>query len=216
VSATAYHAEVGPMITGGDVELAVVDVLKEWMPAYICEGERKRHWAVGSTPWPKGWAITGRDLQKLNSDQLPCIVVMSGGVIQPPRKSGAPGALDAVFDITVGSVFSTAWGRNSRERMQLFTLCARLILQQRTWLASGVDFRGETYDEMDFGSSRTYSAGVASFNVLVRNVSWADGGPPPDAAPPTDPHVPFAPWVEVVDTEIEVDHYPPPESLPQQ
>ena len=218
MSATAYRAEVGPMIGGLDVERAIQDTLRAWLPAYICEAERLYGWDVGKTPWPKGWAITGRDLAKLTSDQLPCIVLMAGGTTGPPSKSGAPGKLTATWAVDVGSVFNAAWGRSSRQHAQLYAVAIRTCLTQRPLegLRCVVDARGEAYDEMDFESSRSYSASVCSLNVTVPEIGWADGGPPPAATTPTDPHDPFVPWVEVVDSDIEVDHYPPPESLPQQ
>ena len=77
MSITATRAEVGPMVTGGDVEAAVMVVLRDWLPAYLAEGERQHSLPPGEIPIPKGWAITGRDLRKLNTDQLPCIVVMA-------------------------------------------------------------------------------------------------------------------------------------------
>ncbi len=50
---------------------------------------------------------------------------------------------------------------------------------------------------------------MASFNVEVRVVAWAAGGPPPDAGPPTDPTVPFDPWTVVSETDITVENNPP-------
>lgn len=212
-SAPATRAEIGPMVTGADVEDAILATLKDWLPAYICEAERDHQMEVGSTPWPKGWAITGRDLQKLNSDQLPCLVLMAGGVLTPPRKEGPPGVYTATWGVEIGSVFNAAWGRSSRRHAQLYAAAIRTCLIQRPMPALGevvVDPRGEVYDEMDFADSRTYSASVVSFDVEVRGMGWDSGGPPPAAAPPTDPTVPFEPWVTVTDVEIDVRNDLPP------
>jgi hypothetical protein len=217
MSITAQRAEVGPMVTGGDVEAAVMVTLRDWLPAYLAEAERQHGLPAGDTPPPRGWAITGRDLQKLNTDQLPCIVVMAGGIVQPPVKEGPPGAYTAIWGVDIGTVFSAAWGRASRRSCQLYARAVHLCLEQRSLALPGcaVDWRGEVYDELDFESSRSYSASVVSFNVEVREVAWAAGGPPPDAPAPGDPTVPFDPWVTVADTDVTVENTPADQPLPE-
>lgn len=206
-AAATDRAEVGPMVCGFDIEDAVIDTLKAWLGPYLCEAERRHAWDVGSTPWPKGWAITGRDLQKLNSDQLPCVVIMAGGILTAPRKEGPPGVMSATWALDVGVVFSAAWGRNSRRHAQLYARAIQLCLEQRPLgIPAEVDWRGEVYDEIDFSASRTYSAAVCSLNVEVRDVAWAAGGPPPLADPPTDPTVPYEPWVTVTEVDITVEN----------
>lgn len=199
------------MVTGADVEAGVLATLRDWLPAYLSEGERKHGMTAGATPIPKGWAITGRDLAKLVSDQLPCIVIMAGGITARPVKQGSPGKLTATWGIDVGTVFSAAWGRSSRAHAQLYARAIHLVLSQRPIQDLGpceVDFVGEVYDEIDFADTRTYSASVASFDIEVDVIAWADGGPPPPAAPPIDPTVPFDPWVTVTETDTEVVNQP--------
>ena len=204
------------MIDGGDVEVAVRDVLRDWLPGYICEAERRKGWVVGDTPVPRGWVRTGRDLQKLNPDQLPCVVIMAGGIPDPPRKEGAPGILTATWLLDIGIFFNAAWGDKSRDHAQMYARATQLVMQQRQLALPGspeyvVDFRGEAYDEMDFASIRSYSASVASFRLEVRNIAWTAGGPPPLVTPPVDPTVPPDGWTRVTDTEITVNNEPPPE-----
>ena len=67
-----------------------------------------------------------------------------------------------------------------------------------------VDFAGEGYDELTFPDTRTYSASAGKFTVEVEDFMWRDGGPPPDAQPPSDPTVPFVPWTEVREVDIQV------------
>lgn len=211
----AHQAEVGPMITGGDVELAVRDMLAEWLPPYLCVAEEKHGWKVGGTPWPKGWVFTGRDLQKLNSDQLPCVVIMAGGILEPPIKEGAPGTLTATWTLDIGAIFSAAWGRSSRQHSQLYAAAIRTLMMQRP-LALGpgavVDLQGEVYDESDISDSRTYSASVVSFHIEVREVGWAAGGPPPLVSPPDDPTVPYDEWTRVTATDVTVENTGHPNS----
>jgi hypothetical protein len=205
--------EVGPMVTGGDIEDAVLAQLKDWLPRYLVAAETQHGLAAGSIPVPKGWAITGRVLDKLLSDQLPCVIVLAAGV--PPagvRREGT-GVLAGNWTLGVGVMFDAAWGRESRRHAQLYARAVQLSLQQMPLHALGqpckVDWRGESYDELDFAQSRTYSASVVNFTVYCREVATTDGGPPPAAAPPSDPTVPFVPWVEVSKTQVTVEPHPP-------
>lgn len=209
---TATVAEVGPMVGGADVELAVKTVLHDWLPSYIAEYERQHGMQVGATPVPRGWVFTGRDLAKMPGDQLPCVVIMAGGITNPPRREGGQGLLTVTWAVDVGAVFAAAWGGMSRLHAQLYATAVHTLLQQRPVAVgdgAAVDWRAEGYDEMDFESSRSYSASIASFNLEVRGVGWADGGPPPHVTPPVDPTVAFDPWVDVQDTEVTVENQPP-------
>lgn len=203
----ATSAEIGPFITGGDIEESIIDTLKQWLPSYIAEGERKGGLTVGKIPAPRGWAITGRDLDKFTSDQLPCVIVMSGGIVVRPLAQGYPGGTAAVWNVDVGAFFSAAWGRLSRQHAQLYVRAIALCLIQRPLvnLACSVDFIGEDYDEVDYAATRTYSVSVGRFTVEVENMLWRDGGPPPYVAPPVDPTDPLDPWVTVKSTDIAVN-----------
>lgn len=213
MSATAARAEVGPMVTGGDVEHALSDTLRDWLPAYLAECERQHDLTAGAIPVPRGWALTSLDLQKLNTDQLPCIVIMAGGILAPPRKEGPPGVLTAVWVIEVGTVFNAAWGGFARQHCQLYAAAVRTCLLQRLAeeqpLVSAVDVIGEVYDEMPFADTRTYSASVVRCNVEVRGIGWASGGPPPPAPIPPDPTSPWLPWLEVLDVDVVVENTTP-------
>jgi hypothetical protein len=211
MSSTHLQAEIGPVLTGADVEAAVLNTLRAWLPSYLAEGERAKGLEPGALPLPRGWLVTGRDLQKYTSDQLPCIVVMTGGVILKPLKQGYPGATTAVFNVDVGTIFNAAWGSKSRVHAQLYVRMMALTLVQRPLegLPCAVDFVGENYDELDFSDTRTYSAAVAAFTLEVENVLWAAGGPPPYVTPPDDPLDPFDPWTTVTEVDVSVDNTSP-------
>ena len=209
----ATQAEVGPMVSGADVEAAVKKTLHDWLWSYLAEYEGQHQIVPGTIARPRGWSVTGRDLQKLTPDQLPCVVLMSGGVIQQPVKTAAPGRYTARWSVDLGVVFSAAYGDSSRRDMQAYVCAMCVLLMQRPLEGlpgARVDWRGgEVYDEMDFDSSRTYSAGVVGFDIEVENVRWSDGGPPPYAAPPTDPNAPLDPWTTVTSADVTVENQPP-------
>ena|SRR5215831_1096254 len=204
--------EVGPMVTGGDIEDAVMGQLKEWLPRYLVAGELQHGWVAGSTPTPRSWAITGRVLDKLVSDQTPCVIVLAAGVGPSAVRREGTGVLGAGWTLGVGTMLDAAWGREARRRAQLYARAAQLALQQRPLHALGqpceVDWHGESYDELDFASTRSYSASVVNFTVWCREVATTDGGPPPAATPPSDPTIPFVPFVEVSKTEVTVEPQP--------
>jgi hypothetical protein len=208
---------VGPAVTGGDIEDVVLDCLQVWLPAYLCEVEDQHGIPRGSTPTPRGWSLTARLLDKLTSDQMPCVVLMTAGVPNPPTKESGPGAYTATWAMEVGVAFVAAWGLDARRLAQLYACAFGLTLTQRPMTALGqplhVDWRGESYED-DFDASRTFSVAVCSLNVSCREARWANGGPPPEATPPADPTVPFIPWVQVTETDATVTNTPPPDPIP--
>ena len=167
MSVTTISAEVGPMITGNDIEQALIAVLKAWLPSYLAEAERQHGWPVGKTPAPRGYVQTGVALEKWPQDQLPCIVIMAGGINTKPRVEGSPGTLTAIWNVQVGAIFSSAWGDSSRAHSQLYAAAIRTCLIQRPLesVRAEVDYQGEIYDLLDFDEGRTYSASVVSFAV---------------------------------------------------
>jgi hypothetical protein len=209
-TATVRQAELGPVITGADVEHAILDTLFKWLPSYLRECERLRHMPVGDLPTPRGWLITGRQLEKFTSDQLPCVIVMAGGIVVRPVVSGYPGNMTCVWVVDVGTIWNTAWGRMTRDHAQLMVRAISLVLIQRPLeggLAGVVDMTGERYDEIDFGDTRTYSAAVAQFTVEVEDVMWRAGGPPPYVEP-GDPMDTWGPWTQVTETGVTVEAVP--------
>jgi hypothetical protein len=205
------QAVIGPLITGADIERLLTDTLKEWMDPYLSEMAQRR--GEDTPPSPRGWAITGRDLQKYTSDQLPCIVVMAGGVTVRPRRGGSPGSTLATWQVDIGAIVNAAWGYRARALAQFYVRAISLILCQRPLPvddthSAAADFTGESYDELDFGDTRTYSASVGVFTVTVEDMMWQGGGPPPPASPPEDVTVPWEPWTTVREVDITVTNVP--------
>lgn len=208
---------VGPTVTGGDIEDAALELLKDWLPRYLAAVEDQHGEERGKTPTPRGWGVTGQDWQKLIPDQLPCIILLAGGLRNPPEKEGGQGVLRATWGLGLIAFLSTAWGRESRRRCQWYARAIHLTLEQRPFSALGqpcaVRLRDEKYDQVDFPDSRTYAAALCAFDVHCREVAWANGGPPPGVQPPADPTEPFSPWVQVTDTEVDVINNPPDGSV---
>lgn len=219
MSATALipqgQSVVGPIVTGSDVEHSILSTLQNWLVSYLRECEKWRGLDIGALPEPRGWLITGRELEKYTSDQLPCVIVMAGGVTVKPLAQGFPGSMTFVWTVDVGTIWNAAWGKLTRDHAQLMLRCIALTLVQRpldtAWHGSAqfpcvVDYVGETYDEIDFGDTRTYSAGVARFTVEVEDVMWRAGGPPPYVTP-GDANA-FDQWVDVKETGVTVNKVP--------
>ena len=221
------RADVGPMVSGYAIEAAVELTLRNWLTAYLCEAERQHGIEAGLTAWPKGWAHTGSDLEKFAQDQLPCIVIMAGGIVNRPVYQAMPAAIGriavprgnmtATFVVEVAVILNAAWDRTSRRSSQLYVAALRTCLQQRPLdvpdeftfdLTAEIREVGEEYDPLDFERTRTFAAAGVKVDVSVENVGLTDGGPPPDATPPIDPTHPFDPWQQVSSTDVEVNKRP--------
>lgn len=209
------------MVSGYMVEMAVENTLRDWFTAYLCEAERQHGLEAGLIAWPRGWAHSGNDLEKMAADQLPCFVIMAGGIVNPPQTTAMPanigrgfsipvGNMTAVYGVEVASVHNAAWDRASRRNAQIYAVAVARCLLQRPFegLDATVRQRGEAYDELDFERTRTYSASTVSVDVTVENTGQTNGGPPPAATPPADPTLPFGPWPLVATTEVDVTKNP--------
>ena len=227
----AARADVGPMISGYAIEAAVELTLRNWLTAYLCEAERQHGLEAGLTAWPRGWAHIGSDLQKYAQDQLPCVVIMAGGIVDRPVYRAMPAAIGriavprgnmtAVFRVEVAVILGAAYDRTARRSSQLYAVALRSCLQQRPLdvpdeftfeLAAEIRERGEEYDLLDFERTRTYAAADVRLDISVDNVGLTDGGPPPEATHPVDPTDPWEPWAQVSRTDVEVDKRPLDES----
>lgn len=206
------------MVSGYTVEMAVEQTLRDWFTAYLCEAERQHGLTAGLIAWPKGWAHSGSDLEKMAQDQLPCFVIMSGGIAAAPVTTGMPvtlgkpvtgGNMSAVWGIEVASIHNAAYDRSARRNAQLYAVAVSRCLWQRPLegLAATTRERGQSYDELDFERTRTYAASTVSFDITVEDVGWTAGGPPPVATPPPDPTLPFEPWPTVITTRVDVTNH---------
>lgn len=192
-----YVSEVGPVVTGRDVELAALRTLKRWSSAYLTDAEIKLGRTPGSLPRIRAWT-TAPDFEKWPEDQLPAVLLLSPGLAEAPNMDGR-GAYRAQFSLGVAAIVSTAKMEQTAALAKLYCAVLRTCLIQKQSLegfAAGVTWLDENYDDLPSIDDRSLGAGQAIFAVQVDNVSqrWngpaTPGEPPPDYEPmPSDPTV---------------------------
>jgi hypothetical protein len=201
-----FSSAIGPLVSGRDVELATLALLKRWAGTYLAEAERQRNRAPGSLPRIRGWT-TASDFEKWPEDQLPCVLLVSPGLAEVPRPDGA-GAYRAKFSLGVAVIVSTARMDDTAELAKLYTAALRACILQHQSLegfASGIDWLDETYDDLESIDTRSLGAGQAIFSVQVDGFARRWNGPTTPDDPPavdTDP-LPIDPTATRVVIETE-------------
>jgi hypothetical protein len=201
-----FTSDIGPIVTGRDVELAALSTLKRWSGTYLAELERRSNRTPGSLPRVRSWA-TAADFETWPEDQVPRVLVVSPGLAEEPQASGQ-GDYRAAWSLGFGVVVSAATMAETMVLAKLYTAALRVCLLQHQSLegvAAGVEWLDESYDDLPSVDTRSLGAGQAIFAVQVDDVSRRWGGPVTPSDPPTpdiDP-LPTDPYVSTV--EIDVD-----------
>jgi len=206
-----YSRAVGPIVSGRDVELAALALLRRWSGTYLAEAERQRGYAPGQLPRIRGWA-TSSDFEKWPEDQLPCVLLVSPGLAEAPRPDGA-GFYRASFSLGFAVIVSTATMEETAIKAKLYCAAHRACLLQHSSLegfAAGVTWVDETYDDLDSIDTRSLGAGQAIFSVEVHGFAARWNGPTTPSEPPdpdTDP-LPTDPYVQPGRVGIDVTRIP--------
>jgi hypothetical protein len=199
-----FGSEIGPMISAYDVERAALDTLRKWIDTYLGEAEAQHGRARNSLPRPRSYT-TSNSFDKWPEDQLPCVLLVSPGILEPPQARG-DGAIFAVFSLGVAAIVSTAQMADTEELAKLYVCALRTcLIQQRSLggFASGTEWLDETYDDLPSEDSRSLGAGQAIFAVEVDAVAQRYHGPLLDTPqPPYDP-VPGDPLADPVDVDLQ-------------
>jgi hypothetical protein len=206
---TPFTSAIGPIVTGRDVELAALRMLKRWSSTYLAEAERQTGRTVGSLPRVRAWT-TAPDFEKWPEDQLPCVLLISPGLAEPPNVRGT-GNYRARFSLGIAVIVSAARMDDTAALAKLYCATLRACLLQHQSLegfAAGVTWLDENYDDLPSIDDRSLGAGQAIFAVEVDGISTRWNGPTsPDSEPPeppTDP-IPADPTAErVVVTEVPI------------
>lgn len=197
-----FTSAIGPIVTGRDVEVAAIRVLKRWSGTYLAECERQRDYEPGSLPRIRAWTASPT-LDKWPEDQLPVVIVISPGLIDGPSPDGR-GLYRARFSLGIAPVTSAAGLERTAELAKLYTAALRSCLIQHQSLegfALGVEWLDESYDDLPLDDGRTLGAGQAIFAVEVGGIARRWNGPstPNDPAEVDTTPLPTDPTVETVD-----------------
>lgn len=200
---TPFTSAVGPIITGRDVELAALSVLKRWSGFYLAEAERQTGRDPGSLPRIRSWT-TAPDFEKWPEDQLPAVLLISPGLVEVPRPDGQ-GLYRAQFSLGIAVIVSSALIDMTAELGKLYCAVHRLCILQHQSLegfAAGVTWLDENYDDLPSIDDRSLGAGKAIFSVEVHNISRRWNGPP---TPPEDVSEPPTPDTDPIPPDPTVE-----------
>lgn len=181
-----YTSAIGRIVSGREVELAALAMLKRWSSTYLAEAERQTGRPVGSLPRIRTWT-TAPDFEKWPEDQLPCVLLISPGLAQPPMPDGS-GHYRAQFSLGLATIVSAARMDDTAELAKLYCAVHRACILQHQSLegfAAGVTWVDENYDDLPSIDTRSLGAGQAIFAVQVDGISTRWNGPATPSEPPT-------------------------------
>src|SRR5262245_28967569 len=204
-----FGVEIGPIITGRDVELATIALLKRWSGTYLAECERQTARTPGSLPRVRAWT-TSPDFETWPEDIIPRGLIVSPGLIEPPKADGT-GDYRARWSLGLGVVVSARTMDETMELAKLYIAALRTCILQHQSLegfAAGVEWLDENYDDLPSIDTRSLGAGQAIFAVEVADVSRRWGGPVTPSEPPTPDTVPLPTDPTVDDVAVEVQRIP--------
>jgi hypothetical protein len=187
-----FTSAIGKIVTGRDVELAALAVLKKWASTYLGEAEAATGRVRGSLPRPRAWT-TATEFEKWPEDQLPAVLLISPGLAAPPRADGN-GTYRASFALGIAAIVSTSHMDETAALAKLYCATLRACLLQHQSLegfAAGVTWADENYDDLPSIDDRSLGAGQAIFVVEVDAISTRWNGPIHPSEPPTPDTAPL-------------------------
>jgi len=207
----------GPIVDGDDVEQWCLETLATWSSTYLAEKERQKGLQAGQLQRIRSW-VTTASFDKWPEDQLPAGLLVSVGLSELPLKDGS-GSYRARWQMGLGIVVSARTELETHRLARLYIAAHRALLIQRPSLggrAAGVVWQDEDYTQLPFDDERSLGAGLANFTVEVEDVtSWGMGPNTPDLPLSPDDTLPWPPDQTVKTHSETVEHYPPPDPLPE-
>lgn len=204
-------ADFGPLVVETDVDLAVIQTLRLWLPTYLAQAERERNLAnrTLARPVPQSYTNALED-DEFQDAWMPAIIVTTAQLDGDPELAEG-GAYEGNWRVVVSAVTRGRTPGESRAISSLFGGSVRRCLVQQSDLggfASEVRPRGggrvaPVADST--GQDRFLTAAINQFSVYMDNIVQAGVGPflpdpedpnpydPPD--PSGDPDAPYDPLV---------------------
>src|SRR4051812_35803706 len=139
----------GNILVGTQLEVAVMDTLRAWMPTLLQEIEIQLGRTRGEIPVPR-YYTTRNEFTSYPEDQMPMCVVVSPGLLTPPTKDGE-GIYSAWFQIAVGFAASAKDADASGFLAKIYGAAGRWILLNKGGLGglgAGTDWDDESYDDL--------------------------------------------------------------------
>jgi len=201
----------GPLISAVMVEDHVQAVIERWFPSYLYEIERTTGTPVGTLPELRS-IVRSSEIEKFPEDQLPCLMIGSPGLTDPPEADGG-GYYTATWQLNLGVEIAAGPNRRALELARYYALALRACViqqQQDPGLLTGVnvvriDWRDERYDLLDSIDDRTVCIGRVELALTAADVLQRGLGPLDPLIPPQPPSpvAPEWPTAETVVTSVE-------------
>lgn len=172
------------IIDGDQIEQAIIEALKPLYPHYIDELAQQRGHPKGRGAYqhPRTWAVK-KDFSKWPQDKLPCVLIISPGMDDKPRRMGDGSYTGSFFIATAVIVSARTASAAHRLAMRYGAALSTCILQNggfggaldgnlslKSW--EDEDFE-DVPDEDD--ASRFLSAAKDIFTVECKNIRNAYG-----------------------------------------
>jgi hypothetical protein len=188
----------GEMSYGGELELAVVEHLRRWMPTYCKEVARQHSSPLAE---PKSYTVVS-EYARWPENGLPAVIVESAGLVDEPEESGER-FLSGTFAVEVAMVVQGKDAISTRRQAQHYGLAVIGSMLQHRKLSdlifvskmTGAGFAGQNLE-----LRRTSVVVAAVFEVTHEkflNTGEGPIAPDPEGSPPE--------WPTVVSTEVDVE-----------
>lgn len=211
-------ADFGPLVLNTDVDYAVLDILKEYLPFYLAAIERERDLPVGYFDRPKAesYANTLED-DEFPDHAMPAIIVTSADTEGIPEKDGE-GMHYAAWNVVISCVVR---GRTPKETRRIASMFEGSV--RRVMLNEGPPFDGEvrwTGTNVaavadPTGGGRYLAAGMSTYLVYVDHAVKSQAGiaHEPPYTDPDDPDAEPDPLVTVGSVSVDVQGRTPQTDL---
>lgn len=198
----------GPIIGGEQLEVAVKDTLKLWLPTYLAEIERQRGLDPRSLPMIRNFTFAN-ELEKFPEDQLPVAVIISPGIGGDLPTMDGEGQYTAKFICGIAVIVSADTQTNTNRLSKMYGAAIRACLLQQPSLggfASGVEWQDERFDDIPSEDRRSLAAAQEIFHMEVSGITNERLGM---AVPPDDPYAVPAEWPEAETVQVSIDKEEP-------
>lgn len=172
-------SKFGNIVSGNDVEQAVITTLQTWLKTYMHFMEDKQSVDRDTYPGIKSYSTKTTFDTIPGDDFMPMIVVVSPGIAAPPVKDGE-GKYRAAWSVGVVVVVSSHDEEAVRNLVMTYAVAIRTCLIQKRdlgGLSRGVIWDDEGYDDIPTEDSRSLMAARLYFTIEVDEVSQAFTGP---------------------------------------
>jgi hypothetical protein len=161
---------------------------------------------VGTLQLPRSWRRTQGELDRWPEDQLPALIFGSPGLSDEGVRRDGEGKHEGTWVFSWTAVVSGRDDDVTGWLVGIYTLALRLLFLQQPLIeglpVTKCSYADEAYDGLPFRRSRSLMAGTVVFELGLKDLGSARGGPvDPAENPIPDP----GPWPVVENTGLDLD-----------